>query len=398
MSDTNGETSTARRMREFAGTVVRGISDRNVTFMAGSIAYQAFISLIPLLVLAFFLVSVVGDEGLASQVTQTTQGFLPAAGNELLEGAISGSVATTGGTVIGLVTLLWGSLKIFRGLDTAFSEIYESTGEASFVDQLRDAFVVFFAIGLALLAAAVASVVFAIFPENTLIGVLNPIVLVVGLTLAFVPMYYYFPDVETTVREILPGAVAAAIGWAVLQGLFQVYVSVAAGSESAGPIGAILLLLSWLYFGGLVLLIGAVVNAARSGHLPAADGSAEHGTPVDSRDDDRPQEFDGIHAASGPRPGAERTFERNIARLEREVADLEGQLAMLENDLGAQRSRRYRLEDRAATLEAETERLRSENRDLRRRVERQSRPAWRRTLERLFERATSVNVGVVRRS
>lgn len=239
--------------------------------MAGSIAYQAFISLIPLLVLVFFLVSVVGDEGLASQVTRTTQGFLPAAGNELLEDAISGSVATTGGTAIGLVTLLWGSLKIFRGLDTAFSEIYESTGEASFVDQLRDAFVVFFAIGLALLAAAVASVVFAVFSESTLIGLLNPAVLVVGLTLAFVPMYYYFPDVETTVREILPGAVVAAIGWAALQGLFQVYVSVTADSASAGPIGAILLLLSWLYFGGLVLLIGAVVNAARSGHLPPTD-------------------------------------------------------------------------------------------------------------------------------
>lgn len=397
MSDTNGETSAARQMREFAGTVVRGISDRNVTFMAGSIAYQAFISLIPLLVLAFFLVSVVGDEGLASQVTRTTQGFLPAAGNELLEDAISGSVATTGGTAIGLITLLWGSLKIFRGLDTAFSEIYESTGEASFVDQLRDAFVVFFAIGLALLAAAVASVVFAVFPESTLIGVLNPTVLVVGLTLAFVPMYYYFPDVETTVREILPGAVVAAIGWAALQGLFQVYVSVAADSESAGPIGAILLLLSWLYFGGLVLLIGAVVNAARSGHLPAG-GSAEYGALGDSRDDYRSRGFDGVPAASGPKPGAERTSERSIARLEREVADLEGQLAMLENDLGAQRSRRYRLEDRAAALEAETERLRSENRDLRRRVERESRPAWRRTLERVFERATSVNVGVVRRS
>ena len=32
------------------------------------------------------------------------------------------------GTVVGLVVLLWGTLKIFRGLDTAFSEIYGTTG------------------------------------------------------------------------------------------------------------------------------------------------------------------------------------------------------------------------------------------------------------------------------
>ncbi|WP_345782557.1 YhjD/YihY/BrkB family envelope integrity protein [Halostagnicola sp. A-GB9-2] len=105
MSDSRGETSAFQRGRSFAETVVRGISQENVTFMAGSIAYQAFISLISLLVLVFFLVSVVGDEGLASQVTQTTEGFLPDAGNELLEDAIAGSVATTGGTIIGRAVL-----------------------------------------------------------------------------------------------------------------------------------------------------------------------------------------------------------------------------------------------------------------------------------------------------
>ncbi len=398
MTDTRQEASAFQRGRSFAETVVRGISDENVTFMAGSIAYQAFISLIPLLVLVFFLVSVVGDEGLASQVTQTTEGFLPDAGNDLLEDAIAGSVATAGGTVIGLITLLWGSLKIFRSLDTAFSEIYESTDEASFVEQLRDAFIVFAAIGFALLAAAVASVVFAFFPDSALIGLVNPLILVAGLTLAFLPMYYYFPDVDTTVRQILPGVVVAAVGWAALQGLFQVYVSFAADSESAGPLGAILLLLTWLYFGGLILLIGAVVNAARSGHLPAAQKSADRHAGDGPHEGGDTSGSEAARTTRGDDYVSERTAERTIARLEQETDDLERQLGMLKNDLGAQRRRRYRLEDRTAALEAENERLRSENEQLRRRVERERHPAWRRTLERVFERATSVNLGVVRRS
>jgi len=39
-------------------------------------------------------------------------------------------------------------LKIFRGLDTAFSEIYASTEENSLVDQLQDGAVVFGTIGV----------------------------------------------------------------------------------------------------------------------------------------------------------------------------------------------------------------------------------------------------------
>jgi len=58
-----------------------------------------------------------------------------------------------------------------------------------------------------------------------------------------------------------PGVIVAAIGWAALQALFQIYVAISSSSESAGPIGAILLLLTWLYFGGLILLVGGVVNA-----------------------------------------------------------------------------------------------------------------------------------------
>ena len=368
----------------FVKTVVQGISEENVTFMAASIAYQAFISLIPLLVLVFFLVSVVGDEGLASTVAETTEGFLPEAGNELLEDAIAGSIATTGASAIGLVTLLWGSLKIFRGIDTAFSEIYESTGEQSFVGQITDALVVFAAIGLALVAAAAATTLFAFFPDSPLVGVLNPLVLVVGLTIAFFPMYYVFPDVNLSAREVLPGVVVAAVGWAALQALFQVYVAFTAESDAAGAIGAVLLLLTWLYFGGLVLLLGGVVNAASSGHLPAA-----------TEDDDRDDDDDGTPAA-GQRQVLARRERAERERLERAHERLEREHAMLRTDLRAQRSRRYRLEDRTDELETERDRLERENEWLRRRLERQSEPSWKRVGRRLLERTSVLSIGTWR--
>ncbi|SEQ33036.1 YhjD/YihY/BrkB family envelope integrity protein [Natrinema salaciae] len=381
---------TVRGAVPFAKAVVTGIQEKNVTFMAASIAYQAFISLIPLLVLVFFLVSFVGNEGLATQVSSATEGFLPDSGQLILEDGIEGSTGSAGTSIIGLLVLLWGSLKIFRGLDTAFSEIYTSTEDNSLVDQLRDGIVVFGTIGVALVAAGATSIVFAFFPNSLFIGLLNPILLVVGLTVAFLPMYYFFPDTDVSVREVVPGVVVAAVGWAVLQSLFQVYVALSSSSDAAGPVGAILLLLTWLYFGGLILLVGAVVNATHSGHIdlkpePTAEEESSEGRP---RDSERDSVVD----------SGQRERDRLAARL----TELQRERDQLRNDRAAQRTRRYRLEDRVddlearvADLEAENDELGDENERLRRELAARQGSSWRRRLRGVSARIRTLNVGVV---
>ena len=370
----------------FGKTVVAGIQERNVGFMAGSIAYHAFVSLIPLLVLVFFLVSAVGDDALAARVTAMTEGFLPESGQELLEGSIEGSVGTAGASIIGLVTLSWGALKIFRGIDTAFSEIYGTVGEASFVESLRDAVVAFGAIGMALLAAIVASVAFALAPVGSLVGIFNPLLLVGGLTIAFYPMFYYFPDAPVSGREILPGVVVAAVGWAALQGLFQVYVALA-GAGGGEALGAILLLLTWLYFGGLFLLVGAVVNAARGGFLSDLDA-------VESERSD--EERSDADDASDRKLTDHEIVERESDRLARRVDELTTERDRLQLELETQRSRRNRLEDERTELAARVGELERENERLDRQLERGRRSPWRRLLRRLDERVDSVSVGVRR--
>ncbi|MEY7847797.1 YihY/virulence factor BrkB family protein [Natrarchaeobius sp. A-rgal3] len=364
----------------FGKQVVAGVQEKNVPFMAASIAYQAFISLIPLLILVFFLVTILGDEGLAAEVSAATAGFLPESGQLMIENAIEESPATAGSTIVGLVILLWGSLKIFRGLDTAFSEIYDTAGEGSFVDQIRDAVIALGAIGLALVAAGVTSLVLAVFPDIPFLGLLAPFALVVGLTIAFFPMYYYFPDADVSARSVLPGVLVAAVGWTALQSLFQVYVSFAADSESAGPIGAILLLLTWLYFGGLVLLAGAVVNAVGSGRLEPED------VPFSVSDD----------ADADRKPFVDRE-RRERRRLDERIDAIERERDQLRNDLASQRRRRYRLEDRVKRLDVTARDLEAENRRLRRRLEDGRDREWRNTARRLLSRVTSVRFGTISR-
>ncbi|WP_101297239.1 YihY/virulence factor BrkB family protein [Halegenticoccus soli] len=248
---------------------------KNVTFMAGSIAYNAFVSLAPLIVLLVLVVSLLGSGQMESQVAALAKQYLTPAVGGFVDSALRGNRGQTGVSVIGLVVLVWGTLKIFRGLDTAFSEIYESDADNALTDQLRDGLVVLVALTVAIAAIVVASAAFAAFQSLPFLDWLNPLLLVFGLSVAFFPLYYVFPDVDLSPREVVPGVVLAAVGWAVLQGLFQAYLEYTGRTNPSDILGGIVVLLTWLYLSGLVLLVGAVVNAVLQGHATAATGGAD---------------------------------------------------------------------------------------------------------------------------
>lgn len=305
----------------FVKAVVNEVRDEDVPFMAGSIAYQAFISLIPLLVLAFFVVSLIGDEQLARDVVEFARGFLPEEAADLLGDSIAGQAGSAGSSFIGLVTLIWGTLKVFRGLDTAFSEIYDTMGRNSFVNQVVDGFVMLVAIGGAILAAgaAVTVVSFVPLPGD---GVVVPLVLVGALGIAFYPMYSRFPDMDVSRWEIVPGVVIAALGWTALQVLFQFYVEIAGQSGGAGVVGAVILLLTWLYFGGFVLLLGGVVNAViagRRGDAPLADPIDDGGDERTAAEDTEEESAESLSKRLEIERDRRRKAERERDRLHREL-------------------------------------------------------------------------------
>jgi membrane protein len=252
------------RATGFGRDVVEVIQEGNVTFMAGSIAYNAFVSLLPLLLLTVVAVGLVGSARLESMVVDAATGIAPSL-NELIEQQLLNG-DTRGLSLVGSVTLLWGSLKLFRGLDTAFSEVYGAEDENGLVEQVADGLVVLVAIATAIAVTVVATLALSVLSFVPLIEYLDSVILLAGLVLAFLPMYYVFPDVDVSVREVLPGVIVAAVGWTVLQGLFQVYLALSGKGGEVSVFTGVLVLLTWLYFSGLVLLVGAVVNAVRGGH------------------------------------------------------------------------------------------------------------------------------------
>ena len=78
---------------------------------------------------------------------------------------------------------------------------------------------------------------------------------------AFAFVYRYGPSYWTSGKPLMPGAVLAAVSWAILSGLFRLYVSNFGNYNQAyGAVGAVIVLMLWLYMTAVVLLVGDQLN------------------------------------------------------------------------------------------------------------------------------------------
>jgi len=254
----------------FLRTVVEVVRSKNVPFMAASVAYSAIISLLPLALLVLILASVLGGQRLRADVMSITETYLTPTGQDVLIDPLSSAFDQTELSILGLIVLAWGAFKVFRSLDTAFSTIYETRRKNDFVDQIRDGLVVSIAGTVAVIAVALAGLAFRLVPSIPFLHFLSPLFLIVALILVFLPVYYVFPDVEVTFRGAVPGAFVAAVGWAVLEIGFGVYVGMSSTSELYGVIGGAILFVTWLYFAAFLVLLGAVTNVVLAGSRPVS--------------------------------------------------------------------------------------------------------------------------------
>jgi YihY family inner membrane protein len=284
---------------------VRGVRDDRITFIAASLAYYAFVSLVPLMLLAVVAASVFGGEELALALANSAaEAFGPQAGT-LVQETLRNTAGQAGAGVVGTAVLLWSGLKLFRGMDVAFSTVYGSPLPDSIVEQVRDGVVTLGAVGIGIVVTVVVGVSLAILDPDLVVfgvdfaGLVGTLLLVGGLAAAFLPLYYFLPG-EIEVREAVPGTLFAAVGWTLLETGFRIYAASAGSYDGYGVLGAVLLLVTFLYFGGLILLVGVVLNAVLAGRVDAGELDTQGMTDTDTTDDAAAQ-----RASDESTPGAE---------------------------------------------------------------------------------------------
>ena len=272
MTETGARTASLRQPVALGRAVVEHALAADVPFMAGAIAYQAFVSLMPLLFLLVVIGAAVIDPAVTERLLDVTANQLPADAQGLVREAVRNAVEHTGNSVVGVAVLGFCAFAVFNGLDKAFTELYGTERGGTLPNQLRDAFVVLAALTVAVVVIAATWSRVALPAGLPLAWLVQSALLVVGLGVAFYPMFYVFPEVSLGWLEVVPGVVLTAVGWTLLQELFRLYVTFVMRSQVFGVISGVLILATWLYFSGFVLLIGATLNAVLHGREPSSAG------------------------------------------------------------------------------------------------------------------------------
>lgn len=241
--------------------VIRLAIVTELPFLAASIAYYAFATLIPFFIVTFIVISAIGGDDLAIQIITISQEFLTPTSQERIRDAVTSTEGRLGVIAGAILLFVWSVFRLLRGLDIAFSVIYETETYAPVLAQITTAIMLFFALLVAGSGLVGISILFAVLPNVPLLGIISIAGILVVLILMFLPVYYLLPDIDHSVAEVFPGAIITAFGWVLLNTGFGIYTANAGRYELYGVLGGMLLLFTWFYIGSMILLIGAVVNA-----------------------------------------------------------------------------------------------------------------------------------------
>ncbi len=185
--------------------------------------------------------------------------------------------------IVGGAFLLWSSLSFFSVLESAFNIVYGRPnrgwlhGKALATVMMVGSLVALF---VSLVIGSVGQEVlkrYAGFEGNAVTARLIAVgVSALGLFVFLTSAYYVLTNVDLTVREVLPGAITAAV---ILEATFQVlpqFVLLSKHNPVLQTLSGPAVLLVWLYVMANVIVLGAEVNWARAhrGAVTAPAGAA----------------------------------------------------------------------------------------------------------------------------
>ena len=276
----------------------RESSKDNVGLVAAGVAFYGFLALVPLLGAIVIIYGFVADPATVIEHARSLHSFLPrdVAGlaTEMLLNVVQSSGGKKGlGLLIALAVALWGAKNAAGSIITALNIAYEEEEKRGFLKvTLMALLMTLAAVGIALLAIAATAVLGALhrfFPETgpgaiMFWKVLTYVLLAAGATAAVATLYRYGPAREKAKWTwITPGSLFASLAWLVLTLGFGFYVTnFGSYDKTYGSLGAVVMLLTWLYLSSYVLLFGAELNSEIE-HQTAHDTTKGAPEPLGAR-------------------------------------------------------------------------------------------------------------------
>jgi membrane protein len=110
------------------------------------------------------------------------------------------------------------------------------------------------------------------------------VVIVASLLLGFAAVYYVAPNVKQKFQWVTPGAAIGVVTLILATLAFRLYVdNFGRYDRTYGSIGALIVLMLWLYVAGLTLLVGSEVNVLYEKHVSVRRGAGQPAPPLGAR-------------------------------------------------------------------------------------------------------------------
>jgi membrane protein len=254
----------------FVAALLKKYGDDQCGQLAALIAYYAFVSLFPLLLVLVTVLGFIlqGDPGERQKVLEGTLGQFPIISDYLKLHALNGSGTAL---AVGITGSLLAGLGFTGATQTAFNRIWHVPFKHRpnwIFSRLR---------GVAMLGLlgtmAIVSTVAAGYVGSASHGapaVIAGVVLAFVVNLAlFITAFKWLTATDLRWREVLPGAIVAAVLWQLLQhsGGYYVDHELKKTSPLYGIFAVVLGLLAWLYLGAQLTIISAEINVVKKRRL-----------------------------------------------------------------------------------------------------------------------------------
>lgn len=250
------------------------IEEDDIPGLSAQLAYFFLLSLFPLLIFIFTLLPYLPIP--YPDILGSIREFAPPQTMDLIEKNVNHVMNNRNGGLLsfGVIGTIWSASNGIHALVRAFNKAYNVNESRSFIVSRGMAIV----LTIGMIFVFIVAVLLPIFGRE--IGIflfsylgfkleflriwemLRLVVSALILFLIFTGLYWIAPNVKLRCRSAFPGAGFATVGWILSSYALSFYVSKFNNfSLTYGSIGAIIVLLIWLYISGFIIIIGGEINA-----------------------------------------------------------------------------------------------------------------------------------------
>ncbi|KZF04975.1 MAG: YihY/virulence factor BrkB family protein [Rhodococcus sp. (in: high G+C Gram-positive bacteria)] len=251
----------------FPLAVIYKFVDDQGGYLAALIAYYAFVSLFPLLLLASTILGIVlaGNPELQQQILDSALSQIPIIGSDVGEpDKIGGG---TLGLVVGVLGSLYGGLGVAVAVQNAMNTAWavpKNLRPDPIFARVRG-MALLSTVGVAVLAITAVNVASSAGYFGAVSGAVVLAAVVVLNVIVFTIAFRLATARALSVADVLPGAVVAGVIWQLLQTFGGVYIKyvVSRASITNGVFAVVLGLLAFMYIAAALVVISVEINVVR---------------------------------------------------------------------------------------------------------------------------------------